>query len=103
MVYVGVALFAIYYFRKYLISPWATYISHSRTEITNRVIVYLTVKHTRWYSPFLNFEHIYHINLNSWSEEKTGYIPSDSKQRKLNAIYCAARDREIETEKLSKI
>ncbi len=37
------AAFLVYYLRKYWLSPWGVYVSHSRTKAGD---VFLTVKHT---------------------------------------------------------
>lgn len=100
----GIA-FVIYYFRRYWLSPWGVYIRHTETKSGG---VFMTVRHVRWYPPFLNFERTFHrANSSSlWVEESSGWCPgsggefSANRQGRLVNMLAVAKSREAETEEL---
>lgn len=103
------ALFLVYYLRKYWLSPWATYVSHTRTKAGD---TFLTVKHVHWYPPFLEHQETYHTSTEGvWANERTGVlckkrdwtdmIPSRDERRMLTAMVRIAEARKVELEELS--
>lgn len=104
---IAAAIFAVYGFRRYWLTPWGEYVSHSETKAGD---VFMVVRHVRWYPPFLSYERTYHAKpkVYVWSDEKTGWIPPDqgstwvNRQNQLNAMYVAAKGRLAETEELIK-
>lgn len=104
--YIAAALFAVYYFRRYWLSPWGVYVRHTETKTGG---VFMTVRHIRWYPPFLSFERTYHrIKDSYWTEESTGWMPEHGyggpfpeRQSLLTGMHDAAVCRERETEELA--
>lgn len=94
--------FAIYYFRRYWLTPWGTYVSHSETKAGD---VFLVVRHVHWYPPFLDFERTYHgSGIHSWSEEKSGNLlranGTNDPQSRLDAMLVAAKARQAELDEI---
>jgi|SRR6478609_1187354 len=117
MVYLigAAAVFLVYYIRRYWMSPWATYISHSETR---RNGVFLTVRHVAWYPPFLSYDETYHqahredynTRTINWSNSRTGTIPlgcpkysyddQSCHQRQLSCMLKSAQARSAEIEEI---
>lgn len=104
LLFIAGAAFAVYYFRRYWLTPWGIYVSHTETKSGG---VFMTVRHVRWYPPFLNFERVYHRDGGfRWVEEGTGYEPPNggelarNHQSKLEAMIRTARARQSETEEM---
>lgn len=101
--YIFGAAFAVYYFRRYWLTPWARYVSHSSTKRNDN---FLTVKHVAWYPPFLDQEVTYHNFRGDWANVSTGNVPwgasykHEFHQLALDGILQAAVARDIETEEI---
>lgn len=90
-----------------LFAPWATYVRHSAATSKYGYHVFLTVKRTRWYPPFLSYEETWHSNETIypgsmvWQREHDGAPDGEynlfaiSRRDQLSSILWAAIGREV--------
>ena len=95
----------ILWIRRWLFTPWATYVSHIETKAGG---VFMVVKLVHWWPPFLSFERTYQhpIGNGRWNQEGSGEEPWGAgdlvdRQAMLGAILRIARARKAETEELA--
>lgn len=98
---------ALYYFRRFWVTPWARFVRHSSTKTAGD---FLTVRHVRWYPPFLDFECTYHRGMGRnrhWVDVDSGRVPFGSRefghefhQLTLDGMLDAAWARQIETDEI---